>query len=420
MEVCYVIKSIKLRIYPNKTQLKIINDTLYACHFIKNEFVAYNKNNHAKGKKYTKGYEFSKIINELKKGDNKRYTWLKGISGSAIQEAILSKENAYNDFFKKKKGYPKFKKRKRVNKESYYFINARHNYYITKNSVVLPKLKKVRITNGDQLPDESDIIFGRIVRQYNKYYVMFIYNEENDNKDIVKRDIKLGIDLGVKNYATIYDGTKFYYINHFKDLDKYKKLTERMTKLQQIVSKKAEYNYGKLLNKYLDKYHKEPNEDEKKKLRKESYNTSNIRRIYIKINKIKVKLSNIADDYIKKLVNWLTAKVKPSQINIEDLDISSMLENDQSRRLHRLVQESNFYKFRIHLTNKCKEYGIKLVLVNTDYPSTKLCSECGSIKDMKLSDRIYECDECGMSMDRDKNSAINIYNCKSKYYKEIA
>ena len=418
-----MIKSIKLRIYPNKTQLEIINETLRACHFVKNEYLGFNKNNHREGKKFISAYDFSKIINKLKKGDDPRYTWLDGISSPAITHAIMDKERAYNDFFDKKKGYPKFKKRKRINKESYYFVNERHNYYITKNSVVLPKIKRVRITHSDQLPVESTIKSGRIMRQYDKYYVVFIYNDEfNDNKDIIKNDIKLGIDLGVKNFATIYDGSRFYHINHFKDLDKYKRLTTRKTKLQQVVSKKAEYNYGRLLNNYLTEHGEVPNTEMKNKLKGKAYNTSNIRRIHIKINKINVKLSNIKDDYIKKLVNWLTAKVKPSQINIEDLDISNMIENDDtSHGLHRLVQESNFYKFRMHLINKCKEYGIKLVLVDTHYPSTKRCSCCGKKnKDIKLEDRIFVCKKCGMTMDRDENAAINIYNCKPKYYKEIA
>ena len=251
---------------------------------------------------------------------------------------------------------------------------------------------------------------------------MFIYNDEfNDNKDIIKNDIKLGIDLGIKNYATIYDGDVCHHYKHFKDNDKYKKLTERMTKLQQVISKKAEYNYGRLLNNYLDTHGEAPNETQKKKLKGLSYNTSNIRRIYIKINKIRLNLANIKDDYIKQLVNKLTAIIKPYQINIEDLDISSMLENDQSHGLHRLIGESNFYKFRMLLTNKCREYGIKLALVDTRYPSTKRCSCCGKRnKHIKLSDRTFRCDKCGLVMDRDDNSSINLRNCKSKYYKETA
>lgn len=415
-----MIKSIKLRIYPNKTQLKIINDTLAACNFVKNKFLEYNKNNHKEGKKFTDGYEFSVIINKLKKEDAK-FLWLDGISSKAIQEAIISKDKAYLDFFNGKKGFPKFKSRKRMNKESYYFIKD-NIHYISSNIIKLPKLKKVRLTNGDSLPDKDNITSGRVIRHYNKYYVMFIYNEDNDNKDIIKNDIKLGIDLGVKDYAIIYDGEICHHYKHFKDDKKYKRLNERIIKLQRVISKKVEYNYGKLLNEYLNEYHKEPSEIEKRIMKGKSYNSSNIRRIFIKINKIRVKLTNIIDNYIKQLVNKLTARIKPMKINIEDLDITDMIENDDtSHKLHRLISESNFYKFKMHLINKCMEYGIKLRLVNTYYPSTQLCSNCGHKNtNIRLIDRTYVCDECRLAMDRDENSAINIYNCKSKYYEEIA
>ena len=415
-----MIKSIKLRIYPNKTQLKVINDTLSACNFVKNKFLEYNKNNHKEGKKFTDGYEFSKIINKLKKKDSK-YSWINGISSKAIKDAIMSKEKAYKAFFKNNKGFPKFKSRKRINKESYFFIKDNIKY-ISKNIIKLPILKKIRITNGDSLPDKSSITSGRIIRHYNKYYVLFIYNEYNDNRDIIKNDIKLGIDLGIKDYAIIYDGCKCHHYKHFKDDNKYKKYYNRIKELQKVISKKVDYNYGKKLNEYLDKYNKEPSEIEKNKMKGKAYNSSNIRRIFIKINKIRVKLTNIIDNFIKQLVNILTARIKPKKINIEDLDISDMIEdNKTTHKLRKLIYESNFYKFRVHLINKCLEYDIKLRLVDTYYPSTQLCSNCGhKNKHIRLIDRTYVCDECRMVMDRDENSAINIYNCKSKYYIEIA
>ena len=414
-----MIKSIILRIYPNKTQLKIINDTLGACNSIKNKYLEYNINNYKNGRNFITGYDFSKIVNKLKKEDDK-YSWLNNISSKAIKEAIVSKEKAFISFFKKKKGFPRFKSRKRMNKESYYFIKD-NIHYISKNIIKLPILKKVRISNDTDLPDEYSIISGRVIRHYNKYYVKFIYDDKyNDNKDIIKNNIKLGIDLGVKEYAIIYDGNDFYHIKHFKDLATYKKLNDRIDKLQKVVSKKAEYNYGKKLNNYLNEYHKEPNETEKITMKGESYNSSKIRRIFNKINKIRVKLANIKGDYINQLVNYLTARIKPMKINIEDLDISSMLEdNSTSHKLHRSTQDSCFYKFRTLLINKCKEYGIKLRLVNTFYPSTQKCSKCGKKnKDITLEDRTFVCKKCGMTMDRDENSAINIYNCED--YEEIA
>jgi len=415
-----VIKSIKLRIYPNKTQLKIINDTLGACNFVKNKYLEYNINNYKECKKFITGFDFINYVTKLKKEDSK-YSWLKGISTQAIQEAIIAKDKAFISFFNKKKGFPKFKSRKRMNKESYYFIKD-SIHYINKNIIKLPKLKRIRITNGNSLPYKNSIISGRIIRHYNKYYVLFIYNEDNDNKDIIKNDIKLGIDLGVKDYATIYDGYECHHYKHFKEYGTYKKYYDRIEKLQKVISKKVEYNYGKLLNEYLDKYHKEPSEIEKNIMKGKSYNSSNIRKVFNKINRIRVKLTNIIDNFIKQLVNKLIARIKPSKINIEDLDISNMIEdNNTTHKLHGYIAESNFYKFRMHLINKCIEYGIKIRLIDTYYPSTQICSNCGhKNKHIRLIDRTYKCDECRMVMDRDENSAINIYNCKSKYYEEIA
>lgn len=96
-------------------------------------------------------------------------------------------------------------------------------------------------------------------------------------------------------------------------------------------------------------------------------------------------------------------------------------DKDTSHRLHGLTQDSCFYTFKTHLINKCKEYGIKLRLVNTYYPSTQICSDCGKRnKDIKLEDRTFICKKCGMTMDRDENASTNIYNCKRRYYKENA
>ena len=414
-----MIKSIKLRIYPNKTQIKIINNTLAACNFIKNKYLEYNIKNYKKNKSFINRCDFGKIITKLKK-ENDDYKWLRDVSSIAIHEAILSKENAFKSFFKNKIGFPKFKSRKRMNNESYYFIRV-GVHYISNNIIKLPKLNKVRITNYKLLPDALSIRSGRIIRHYNKYYVLFIYNTD-DNKDIIKNDIKLGIDLGVKDYAIIYDGFICHHYKHFKELDTYKKYNDKIKKLQKVISKKVEYNYGKLLNLYLDKYHKEPSEIQKRIMKGEGYNSSNIRRIFNKTRKIKTKLNNIKDNFIKQLVNKLTARIKPKKINIEDLDISDMIEDDEtSHNLHRLVQESNFYKFRMHLINKCLEYGIKIRLIYQYYPSTKLCSNCGNKnKYIGLNDRTYICTECGLTIDRDDNAAINIYNCKSKYYEDIA
>lgn len=104
----------------------------------------------------------------------------------------------------------------------------------------------------------------------------------------------------------------------------------------------------------------------KKKMREESYNTSNIRRIQLEVNKCRVNLDNIVDDFIKKLVNELTVKIKPYQINLEDLDMIDIPDDETQRIVQMLMEETNFHKFKNRLINKCKEYGIKLWAVSSD------------------------------------------------------
>lgn len=324
----------------------------------------------------------------------------------------MNMEKSFKEFFKKKKGFPKFKSRKRLNKESYYFIGDSIHYTDNKNIIKLPILKKIRITDSKSLPDINTIISGRIIREYDKYYVLFIYNY--DNKQIYLNNTKLGIDLGIKNYVTIYDGNGAYKTNHYKDYERYKYYENKINRLMSIISNKVETNYGKLLNKYYDKHHSTPNEVYKNKMKGNSYNSSRIRLLFNKIRKYNNKLNNIREDFIKKLINTLTAKTKPNCITIEDLDISDMISNDSTHTLHKLIMYSNFHYFKSHLINKCKEYGIKLRLLDKYYPSTKRCSICGNKQHISLSDRVFTCKSCGYEIDRDINAAINIYSVKDK------
>lgn len=119
------------------------------------------------------------------------------------------------------------------------------------------------------------------------------------------------------------------------------------------------------------------------------------------VRKVHHKLANIRDNYIKTTVNEIV-KTKPSYITIEDLNVSGMMKN---KHLAKAVQQQKFYQFRQLLTQKCKENGIELRIVDR---SSKICNCCGQIKkDLKLSDRIYKCD-CGYTEDRDYNASLNL------------
>ena len=405
-----MIKVCKIRCYPNKSQVDKINDVLSGCRYISNLYIEYEIKRYESTGEFLSGYDFAKILTKLKK-TVPRFSWLKGISTKALKNSILDTEKAFKSFFKKNSGFPKFKSRKRIKKESFFFIKDNIKYTDNKNIIKIPILGKIRITEYDYLPELSSITSGRVVKDSDKYYLIFIY--ETSSIDLSKNEVGFGIDIGLKSYCTIYNGSKGYHIKHFKNDKKYKQIQRKIQKLQQVLSNKVEVNYYRKLNAYLDKNHEEPNEHYKNIMKGESYNTSGVRRIRKKINKLYDKLRNIRKDFIDKLVYKLVARAKPAFITIEDLSISSMLQNDTDHPLHRYIAESAFYYFRTHITDKCHEYLTELRIARKYFASSKTCCMCGNKKKhLTLNDRVYRCDVCGNVIDRDENAAFNLHYTK--------
>ena len=380
-------KVYKLRIYPNHTQTKLINKTLDCCRWVSNRYLEEEIRHYTETGKFLSGYDFEKIINRMKKTDE--YSWIAKYYAHAINHAIFDKEKAFKRFFKRHNGFPKFKSKKKQTGGSLYFDKPSIHYTDNKNIIKLPILGKIRITQYNYLPDIAYITSGRIIKEKDKYYVSFTVEESS--KHISHNKYKLGIDVGIEKYASIYFSTGINIcINHFKDLPKVKSILNKIESLQKILSNKVEVNYGKLLHNYLDTHHEIPNDKEKKELKGEGYNTSCIRKLKRKISKLYTKLNNIRKDFIYKLVYNIVAIAKPRVITMENLDISEMLQNDTSKTLHKYISMSGFYLFRNHMINKCMEYNIELRLANKYFASSKICSCCGNKKDnLSLSDRTY-------------------------------
>ena len=412
-------KVCKIRFYPNKSQVRLIDGTLGCCRYVSNQYIAYNEKMYAEGHPFITGYDFSRIINKLKKNEP-GYMWMSQYSSKAIKDAIMQTEKSFKKFFKKKGGFPKFKSRKKIRKESFFFIKD-NIYFDTgcKNIIKIPILGKVRITERSYLPDEKTLSSGRVIKDGEKYYLMFIYDTECIHTH--HSDISFGIDVGVKNYATIASSNgDLITVRHFKGWSRVKDLEERKIKLQQLLSHKVEANYYRKLNTYMDKHQGEvPCEKTKNIMKGESYNTSGVRRLRMKINRIEEKLANIRKDFICKLVDRIVAKAKPKCITIEDLSISNMLQQG-THELHRYISFSGFHYFRVKLTELCEKYQTELRIADRYFASSKKCSACGyKLKDLKLSDRVFRCPECGLVIDRDENAAINLLHTK-KYTVEFA
>ncbi len=214
---------------------------------------------------------------------------------------------------------------------------------------------------------------------------------EVEEKHQLNTNQGIGIDLGLKDFAICSNGITKKNINK---TNKVKKLEKKSKKEQKQLSRK--YESLKQRN---------------KSIKKEGgiATRQNIQKQKLKVQKLHQTLSNIRENYLNQIVNELV-KTKPSHITIEDLNVRGMMKN---RHLSKAMSKQGFNMFRVKLNNKCNEYGIELRIVDRYYPSSKTCHECGSIKnDLKLSDRVYICKECGCEIDRDLNASLNLRDVK--------
>lgn len=201
----------------------------------------------------------------------------------------------------------------------------------------------------------------------------------------------MGIDLGVKELATVAVGDKklvFYNINKSKRM---RSLEKKKKHIKRAINRKYRTFNGCGTPKKGHRWNKSKNIEKYEQILRE----------------IETKQANIRKNYIhqatRQLVNML-----PKRVVMEDLNVKGLLKN---RHLSKAIFEQNFYFFIQTMQYKCEEYGIEFVLADRWYPSSKICSNCGHKKvDLKLKDRVYVCPVCGLEIDRDYNAAKNLMN----------
>lgn len=286
---------------------------------------------------------------------------------------------------RKKVDFPRFKKKNKSNVGVYLPKNNKTDFTLERHRLKIPTLGFVRLKEYGYIPLNSVIKSGTITKKCDRYYISILVNEElNSDSNIDDFTEGIGIDLGLKEFATISDGRIYKNINK---TNKIKKLEKSLKRQQRKLSRK----YESLKNKNKEKGG--------------NATRHNIQRQLLKVQKLHMRLTNIRTDYINKIVSKLV-KTKPKFINIEDLNILGMMKN---RHLSKAISKQKFYEFRIKLISKCHQNNIEVRLSNRFYASSKTCSCCGSIKkDLKLSDRVYKCSECGLEIDRDLNASINL------------
>ena len=375
-----MLKSFKTEINPTEEQKVKIRKTIGACRYIYNFYLAHNKELHDNGEKFMSGKSFSVWLNKEYLPKNPDKLWIKEVSSKSVKRSIENGCVAFTRFFKHQSAFPNFKKKGKSDVKMYFVKNNPKDCRCERHRMNIPSLGWVRMKEKGYVPTTKDgyvIKSGHVSIKADRYYVSVLI--EIPNKKIANNSKEgIGIDLGLKDFAIVSNGKTYKNINKSAKL---KKLEKQLIREQRSLSRKYE------------------------NLKKgESTQRANIQKQKLKVQKLHHKMDDIRTDYINKTIAEMV-KTKPSYITIEDLNVSGMMKN---KHLSKAVASQKFYEFRTKLQTKCKENGIELRVVDRWYPSSKTCHCCGAIrKDLKLSDRIFQCD-CGYIEDRDFNAALNL------------
>lgn len=387
-----MIKSIKVRLNPNNKQLTKLFQYAGCARFAYNWAIAREQENYKQGNKFLTDNELRKEFTQLKKQEE--YKWLNEVSNNVTKQAIKDACNAYKRFLKGYCKCPKFKS-KRYSTPSFYQDNVTIRFTDTHVKVEgfssskkrnKQKLNWIKLCEKGRLPTNCKYMNPRFTHDGLHWYVS-VGVEMDDNTSLPLNE-GIGIDLGIKDLAICSYGNTYKNINKTQ---KVQKLEKRKRRLQRSISRRYEKN--------------------KKGV---SYcKTSNIIKREKELLKVNKRLTNIRKNYLHQTTTEIIGR-KPSFICMEDLNVRGMMKN---RHLSKVVQQQGFYEFRRQIEYKSEWSNIPVIIADRFFPSSKLCSCCGTVKtDLKLSDRTYKC-ECGNVIDRDFQASLNLQTYGENFLK---
>lgn len=353
-------KSYKYRIYPNEAQKVLLAKHFGSCRFVYNHFLNVKIEAYKANKQSFTYFDATKQLTHLKK--QSEYAWLKEIGVTSLRIALKNLDSAYQAFFRKQNQFPKFK-----NKHAKQSFKVLQNIKIKDTKLIIPKFREGIKINLSREP-EGRVLFATISKTINNKYCVSI-TCETTHKPLPKAGAKIGIDTGVKDLATLSTGQT--------------------------------YENPKILKTHLKKLKYEQRQLSKKK------KGSNARfRQRQKVARLHQRIADIRQDYLHKSTSDIIKN--HDTICIEDLAVKNMIKN---HRLAQALSDVSLGEFYQMLEYKASWNDRTIVKVGRFFPSSKMCSSCGSIKeDLTLKVRQWTCKDCGTHHDRDVNASKNILN----------
>ncbi|MBW9171458.1 IS200/IS605 family element transposase accessory protein TnpB [Clostridium estertheticum] len=356
-----MLKAYKFRLYPNVEQRIYLAKTFGCTRFVYNRMLA----ERIKSYEENKDLDIKAMKYPLPAQYKTEFEWLKEVDSLALANAQMNLGKAYNNFFRDKSiGFPRFKKK--TNTNSYTTNNQNGTVYIENKHIKVPKLKSM--IKIKQHREFNGLIKSCTISQVpsGKYYISILVDAENIQ--LPKTGSKIGVDLGIKEFAITSNGEFFHNPKYLK------KSAKRLAKLQKDLSRKQK-------------------------------GSNNRKKAKIKVAKLHEKISNQRKDMLHKVSTQL---INENQvIVIEDLKVSNMVKN---HKLAKSIADVSWSEFRRMLEYKAKWYSREIIVAPSNYASSQLCSDCGnqSSQTKDLSCRTYICSVCGMIMDRDINASKNL------------
>lgn len=366
-------KTFKYRIEPNQVQKDIIENYFNISRFVYNSLLAIKINAYQNDKK---SILLNDLINTHIPNLVCNHDFLKNKYLPILEFTAIHLSNAYSNFFKKNAGFPKFKKKFKA-KPAFKIPNY-NSIKIVNNKLNIKLLDSLKISNPKKSLanlNYKSIKSVTITRDTNQHYYASILCEcENQTlpevEDDINKNFSVGIDLGIRNNYTLYDGIN---IQTFSNINIFKKIETKFKKLHRSISKKVRFskNWIKAKNK--------------------------LGKLYFKVKSIRKTFNDQLTTYLIKTYDMIT---------IENLDLESMKQN----RLGKQLSDLNFGQFREMLEYKSNWYGKQLNIVDRYFPSSKLCSNCRYLNSsLKRDDYKWTCPKCNHVHDRDENAAENLY-----------
>ena len=362
-----MLRAYKTELKPNNKQASFLWRCVGTARFVYNWALADRISGYDDGKKINM-FEQKRRFNSIKAVE---FPWIYEIPYCVQEEEFRNLDAAYKNFFRRvksgaeKPGFPKFKKRGLKNA-----FSMRGSIRVENDRVKLPIIGWVRLKERDYIPtSEIKILKATISERAGRWFISIQADTLSDSYNNHNLSGVIGIDVGIKSLAVLSDGTVFE-------------------------NPKALYTCERKLKRL------------QRELNRRKKGSSNREKTKKKISKLHMDIQNIRKHELNQVSHYITYGIMPEIICIEKLNVSGMAKN---HNLAKAISDASMSELHRQIKYKAERLGIEVVEADRFYPSSKLCSNCGNKKDvLKLSERTYHCDVCGLEIDRDLNAAINL------------